>query len=434
MSLSIDDLLEIWRKSFDSSYTIPLETESDGLGVDVIAGIAAVFERAAAATEITTQSLYILPHSTQTRDPASGAAKATGVVTITRQAPAYGPIELETGDPLLVEILDPAGEYQTELSIDLDADQTFADGDTTPTNVNVRAVRDGFDGNIPDTAQRRVVFQRRIVLELEQATTVGGANTIEDTGTFDQFDGGMEGSFVRFTAGPNLLTYPRRIIDVAVGASTTTVTVDGPALLAGVQNNTLEVIDVNTLPMIAELDGELSGGAHGWLDILARERDIGRNAGESDSVFRDRIKELPDIVAPNAIIRACARILTPLGIDFLFLESRNQDHVDGVFFDASPFDDPFASLLRRGELILGGGFDRLGFFIVVERQGTGDFGGPYDNAPSSGVHPFNAFDGPIAFDGYPLGFWQNLEALIAEVENTRAAGVPWLLVLVDSIP
>lgn len=434
MSLTIDDFLDIWRKSFDSSYTLPLENEIDGLGLDVIAAVAAVFERAAEASEVTTQSLYILPHSIQTRDPASGAVKSTGVVTVTREPPAYGPVELETADPLLVEILDTAGEYQDEITIDLDQDQTFADGDTTPTNVNVRAIRAGFQGNVPDTAQRQVVFKRRTVLEIENATTVGGANTIEDTGTFDQFDGGMVGSFVRFTTGPNLLAYPRRIIDVAVGTSTTTVTVDGPALAAGALSNTVEVIDVNDLPMSVELDGAISGGAHGWLDVLGKERDIGRNANESDTVYRDRIRALPDTIAPNAITRACSRILRPLSIPFLFLESRTPEDFAGIFFDDAPFDDPYASILRRGELMLDSRFAVQGFFVVVERRGTGDFGIPLGTAPPGGVHPFNAFDGPGASDGYPIGFWATLEALIAEVEKTRGAGVPWLLVIVDSLP
>lgn len=434
MSLTTEELLDIWRSSFDTSYTLPLEGDGDGLGLDVIASIAAIFERAAAATEVSTQALYILPHSIQSREPAGGAARATGQVTITRGAPAYGAIELETEDPLLVEILDPSGEYQSEITLDLDQDQTFADGDTTPTSVDVRAIRAGFQGNVPDTAQRRVVFKRRLVLELENATTVGGANTVEDTGSFDQFDGGMLGQFVRFTAGPNILTYPRRIIDVSVGSSTTTVTVDGATLLAGAGTNTVEVIDVNTLPMSVELDGELSGGSHNWLDVLGRERDIGRNALEGDTSFRERIKQLPDVVAPNSIQRACSRVLNPLSIPFLFLESRNEDHFDGVFFDESPLDDPNASIFRRGELILGDGFERSGFFIVIERRGTGDFGGPVDLNYPSGVHPSNAFDGPIAFDGYPIGFWETLRALIAEIEKTRAAGVPWLLVVVDSIP
>jgi hypothetical protein len=429
MALTRDQLLDIWRKSFDPSYVDPLEEEADGLGVDVIASIAALMARVAASIETTTQALYVYPHSIQTAPPGSGEAQSTGSITITRAAPTDGDIELLEGDQLDVSVRTVDGVDAFELTIELAADQTLADGSKGPYTVATISSRPGYQTNAEDTQGRSLLFSTRTTVTVENATSTI-LNKVTDTGSGDRFDASMVGAFVRFTAGPNSPTVPRRITAVSVGSVTTTITVDGAALVAGA-GNTVTVVDVNELGVFAELDGDMTGGVHGWLDANGRERGIGRNAGESDALYRERARALPDTVSPNAIYRAASRILTPEGIAFAVIESRGPEITDQAW-DVMPYDDTPADvgLLGRNHFYQGDGFLTRGFYIVVERGNEGEFGFFYDGSPAVGED--NAWDF-AGYDGYPIGFWGTIAALTNEIEKTRMAGVPWLLVLVDSI-
>jgi hypothetical protein len=432
MALSIDDLIDVWRKSFDSSYTVPLETENDGVGLDVISGMAAIFARVSASIETSTQAFYIRTHSIQVADPASGEVRSTGAILITRGMPADGDVELEDGDELVVEIKDTVGDFDKEIGLELAADQTLLSGSTVPVSVSVRAERAGYQGNVPDTSGRRVVFRRSVTMTINGAT-VAVNNRITDTGTGDRFDAGMIGQFVTFReGGTNYPTVPRRIISVDVGASTTTITVDGAVLTGGTDNIT--VVDVNELPVDAELDGDLSGGKHGWLDTIGEEREVGRNVGEADPSYRSRVEALPDTVSPNALYRAVSRVLTPLSVPFRLFESRGPEIV-GAAWDASPWDDTAADvgLLGRHHFAQGDRFEYQGFYVVVERQYYGDPGGAWDYAPpTAGVHPSSAW-GWVPWGGAAFGFYEDLRSMAKEVEAARAAGVPWLIVIVEEI-
>ncbi len=431
MALTRDELLDIWRSVMPESYTIPLEEENDGRGFDVIEACAAVWARVAAAVETSTQAMYLLPHSSQTAPESAGEAQATGNLTLTRSAPADGPINLEEGDKLSVELATLEGVTIFEIGLELAVDVALAAGSTTPVTVAARAERPGYQGNVEDTQGRSVAFLRRTTATMQNAISNAG-NRIASAASGDQFDEGMIGAFVVFTGGPNLATYPRRITGFI---SPSTVTIDGPALVAG-NNNSLQVVDVNELGVSAELNGDLTGGVHGWLDELGKERGLGRNALEADPNYREQIKNLPDLVAPNALQRAARRILEPLGIKFRIMESRDLAQFAGAAWDEFPYDNPNTSIFPEdGEQHFwqGDGFEYRGFYVVVERQGYGDAGWPLGIKHPGGVHPSNAWD-YMAYDGYAAGFWADLLRLIAEIEKTRVAGVPWLLVLVDSIP
>ncbi|NBX24421.1 MAG: hypothetical protein EBR52_10075, partial [Microbacteriaceae bacterium] len=56
------------------------------------------------------------------------------------------------------------------------------------------------------------------------------------------------------------------------------------------------------------------------LDGLADNRGIYRTTAETDNALRLRIRSLPDVVSPNAIVRACNRILGPLGLPYDLIE------------------------------------------------------------------------------------------------------------------
>jgi hypothetical protein len=432
MALTRDELLDIWRSVMPESYTIPLEEENDGRGFDVIVACAAVWERVAAAVETSTQAMYLLPHSSQTAPESAGEAQATGNVALTRSAPTDGPINLKEGDKLSVELATLEGTTIFEIGLELAVDVALAAGSTAPVTVAARAERPGYQGNVEDTQGRSVVFLRRTTATMQNVVSTAANVLTSDGGDGDQFDEGMIDAFVVFTGGVNLGTYPRRVLSFN---SPRSVTVDGPALVAG-NNNSLRVVDVNELGITAELDGDLTGGVHGWLDELGKERSLGRNALEVDGEYRDRIKDLPDLVAPNALQRAARRILEPLGIKFRIMESRDRAQFKGAAWGEFPYDNPNTSIFPEdGEQHFwqGNGFEYRGFYVVVERQGYGDAGWPWDTKFPGGVHPSAAWDF-MAYDGYAGAFWADLLRLIAEIEKTRAAGTPWLLVLVDSIP
>lgn len=435
MALTQEQLLDAWRSALPSSYTAPLEEENDGRGFDVIAACAAVLARVAAASETTTQAMYLLPHSIQTAPESAGAEQATGNLILRRAAPADGDIELEEGDVLAVELVTLDGETIFEVGLELAADLTLASGAAGPTTAAVRAARAGYQGNVEDTDGRSVTFLRRTVATMDGVTSTA-ANALTDSGSGDQFDEGMVDAFVVFTSGPNLGSGPRRIVSFT--EATSTVVVDGAALIASAANS-LRVVDVNDLGITAELDGDLTGGVHGWLDKLGKERGLGRNASEIDAEYRDRVRDLPDLVAPNSLERAARRILQPIPINYRIMESRDREQFPGEWggaVDAMACDDPNVSIFPEDQhqnFPQGDRFERQGFYVVVERQGYGDPGWPAGIKFPGGVHPSNAVD-HMACDGAAFGFWADMRRLVEEIEKTRSGGMPWLLVLVDSIP
>lgn len=436
MALDQADLLDVWRKILPESYTGPLTDEAGGRGLDVIAAVASVFERVAVAVEVTTQAMCLNPHSSQVQPPAAGAVASTGTVRVTRAAPVEGTVPLYDGDRLSTYVDDANGDAIVEVSLEVSGDQTLAAGSLAPVNVNVRSARSGHHTNVVPSRGRSISFLRRTTATVTGATTTV-ANVITPGATSpDQFDEGMIGAFVRFTSGSNIISVPRRVLsfDAAIGS----ITVDGAALVAAVATESLEVVDLETLGCTAELVAALTGGTSPWLDQIGSERNRGRNAFETDATYRARIRELPDVVAPNSIYRAASRILTPLGVQWELKETRGHEGIDaypflGFFCDESPLDDP-ADDVRNERLLLGDRMDRQGFIILVQAANYGDFGACVDYTPPlPGVHPFNAVDW-MPCDGWPEGFWADLRRLSREVEDARMAGVPWVLCLVDSLP
>jgi len=417
-------LIETWRDAFDESYTVPLEDEDDGRGVDVIYGFAAVMERASQGIETTTQAMYINPHSEQTAPPAAGAAKATGTLFLTRTVPAHGTVELKEGDLLEVTQLGTKGETLVVAEIELSADVTLV-ASAVDVPAAVVAVRAGYQSN--SGVRQSVRFKSRTIFTIDGVTTAGATNTLTDTGGDDRFAEGMdEGVFVQFVTGANAGTTPRRIETASLG----TVTVDGAALSNGTDN--IQIVGLDALGIEIEISVDLSGGLHAWLDQIGGERLIARNPSEADADYFERVRALPDTISPNAVLRAVGRILRPKSIPFEVIETRIQDEFAGFFYDLDPYDDPAATIDGNRRLLLGAGFHKYGFIVLVERQNTGEFGFPYDDNPSVTLHPSNAYDVGV-YDGYPAQFVADLLELVAEVDKTRASGVPWAIAIVESL-
>jgi len=428
-ALTADQLLNVLRASVDEAYLEPLENEDDGAGFDVYQSIATMLERASVAVDVSTQAMYIYLHSIQSSPPGSGGVQATGRLSITRASPTDGDVILLEGDLLIVQIVGPGGNVVDEFQVEVSADYIIAEGKNGPHAVYIRSVRVGYHGNVGASEGRSVAFLERITKTLSGITTTV-ANEITDSGVDDQFDDGDVNSWVRFTSGPNIGLGPRRI--ESFDEPTSTVVVGGPTLVAGA--GACEVVSFVELGFTAEFLIDLTGGTSPMLDTSGAERDMGRGIGESDDVYRERLRSLPDTIAPNAIYRAVSRILTPIPVAFRVLESRHPIDFTGAAWGEFPYDDPEAYnwILGRQHLWQGNGFEYRGFYVVVERGWYGDFGAPFDQHPG-GVHPSDAFDW-MFYDGYPLDFYNDMENMIQEVNKTLGAGVPWLVVTVDTIP
>lgn len=61
--------------------------------------------------------------------------------------------------------------------------------------------------------------------------------------------------------------------------------------------------------LIATHDAKPAGGKAAWLDELGNERNIHRGPGESDESYRARVREIADVVTPNAIRRSLIRTM-----------------------------------------------------------------------------------------------------------------------------
>ncbi len=82
-------------------------------------------------------------------------------------------------------------------------------------------------------------------------------------------------------------------------------TADGQAeFLAGVAAGTITITGAT----------DATGGADGLLGLIGLGRGLPRAAGESDAAYRRRLRTLPDVVTPAAILRAVDAALAPWGL------------------------------------------------------------------------------------------------------------------------
>lgn len=75
-----------------------------------------------------------------------------------------------------------------------------------------------------------------------------------------------------------------------------------------------------------------SGGVAPMLDELGNERGVSRGAGEDDLSYRARIREIADVVSPNAIKRALVRTLGAVG---WCLREAGSSKLPGFFYDGT---------------------------------------------------------------------------------------------------
>lgn len=140
--------------------------------------------------------------------------------------------------------------------------------------------------------------------------------------------------------------------------------------------------------------GDLEYGQPAVLDQHGEDRSILRHDGESDDEYDARIRQLPDTISPDAIIRQLNLIFNPLGLSFDFIETwenRYQTAYDGpdnsivnqVFGNYDPtlfvYDDPRNNPPFRNRWL--GGDDHISGIIVVVPNITSilNFGIAYDD-------------------------------------------------------
>lgn len=420
-----EELLDLWRRIFPRGYTVPLEEEAEGRGFDVIAAQAAIFERASQAIETNHQAYFLKPHSIQTSDPASGGQKATGTVLIERAPPLAGDLTLVAGIELLVVQRSPEGIEVEGPTFVVAEDVTLSAGDSTPVQVSIEALREGYQGNVPPNRITR--FAERGGALVEGASVIS-ANQIEDTGQPDRFVESMVGQYVEIVTGVNASAIRRQILSVTRSA-TSIVELDGPALTFPDLVN-VRVLDFSELGLTITQPEATSNGKNAFLDAIGADRSVGRVALETDEPYRDRLCELDDTVAPAAILRATGRILSPLGIKFRIKETRDPSGLGGFVLDRDAFD--FGSL-TDGRLLLSAGCGDVRYFIVcVQGPDSTQYGVPYDavDPPTPNAWDLMPFDaGAVP----PVEYTAALLALYAELFRIRAGGVCFDIVLDPSL-
>lgn len=419
--LTTEQWLAVWRTLFDASFTVPLETEAGGLGVDPFAMQAAIFARVDAAANETFGRLYIRQHSTQTADPASGAARAATTLVIERTGSTAIGLPFAQGTEFLAHLRAPTGEQIDGVRFRLISDVELPAG-APSVEVMVEASRVGFASNV--SADSIDAFAPRGSARITSAI-VGSGNQLFDRGGLfggDRLTTQMIGQFVRLVGGPDSGAV-RRITSVTLPTEATPVAVAvlSGAALTPVTLSYADVVEFADLGLTVRQPSAATGGRDGELDMLGEERNIPRQSGESDAAYRQRIVTLPDVVSPGAIMRACSRILSPLGIAWRLMETRDTSGLRGAVAGLDPCD---WGSVADGLVTIGDRASVRYFVILVGLGDQGEFGAFCDTYV---VPTVNACD--VAFcDGRPVTYESAIGSLWADVNARRGAGIGFRIV------
>jgi hypothetical protein len=149
------ELLLIWSTVAvdERSYAAPLVTLGEGYGLEVFTQMLAQLARTSRAIDRTIQASYILPHSSQSSEPASGAQNALVDLTFTR-ADASRPLILGAGQVWYDEVQTDSGETGpvqviTGRRYTLVQPLVMAPGEAGPLVAQAIAERPGFGYNNP---------------------------------------------------------------------------------------------------------------------------------------------------------------------------------------------------------------------------------------------------------------------------------------------
>jgi len=409
------ELERTFRDVTDPGYHLPLE--EDPLSWDPIAAMATTAARASRAVHTNSQSFYLLPHSRQTGESASGARRAEAWHQVRRRGHAGQALFVPAGKRVEYFLRDSRGQPARLEAYELAEDVVFAAGEVGPVAVRVRAVRPGDQANLP--------IADRAALVAEGVRTVAlsayGGVSLTDTGNPDVFTAADVGRYLRLQGEA-----PRRVkaySQDALGRGQVelegdSITGTGPAVL----------LEWSELGVELEQLEAFSGGRHAMLDQIGLERDMPRGPGEGDEDFAYRISSLPDVITPAALERICARILSPLGISYALHEVRDPE-LRGFVLDLTPLDagGMCSDSSWAGGVLLSDSASKRLFVVCIERAiNVGYEGGLAFDSMSSGV---NAYDvGSSSGDGRPTGYLNALRALLVDLNAARGGGTAFRVV------
>lgn len=435
--------LSLWRAVLPRFYTQPIEDEGDGEGFDVPSSHAAIFEQLEDAANVSQQSYYLKPHSTQTGAIAASGRKASGEVLVTRAAPTVGELTLPIGTVFEAHEPTSLGDDRL-LGRYLSLEEVTLPQSVTPQTVAVEAEFQGYTGNVRATVVDRFAelgrrsVQSRVNFFRERFNQVAGVQT-------DPFLTNLVGRYVRLVSlSPGVLTsenaaVPRRVIGTftepggAVGIITD-LALDDPAD-AG-KTLLVEVEEWADLGLTVSQPDPIAGGVGDALGAIGNDRRQGKVPGESDEAFRRRLCDLGDTISPNAIVRIVDGILSPKGVAFEFKETGDVDSLMGFTWDVHPYDHGQIQQETKpgGSELIGQGIvwlslsEHVRFFIIcVDRAAIFDFGAAYDALVFSPGFP-NAWD-EMFFDGADVGFDSLIGQVWEAVNQARAAGVGFVILL-----
>lgn len=194
------------------------------------------------------------------------------------------------------------------------------------------------------------------------------------------------------------------------------------------------------------------GGRDAALDAHGQDRGLPRLTGETDAVYRTRIRSLPDNISYNAFDRAIRRYLLPYGVTtYEFIETWEIEYQTcwdapstafaGSNFDPNLFvyDDPRPATPFRNRWMDENDYRGAVLVVVPEVAAIQDVGMAWDDTATSlsgfqtanGARAYTAFDVPSSFtvglqggyDGFDLPKQALYKGLYDTLQSIKAAGI-----------
>lgn len=234
---TIDELLQVWRSSVDEEYARPMlerldpgvsidagedgapEINEPNRGLEVFTSLMAAAKRVSQAVVRTFEGMFILPHSGQEDEPASGPRLAEVELTFERTASFERTVTLKSGQVICEEIMRLPGEEAAQLLLSgrkyvLAETITFVPGEPGPKQALAVSVKPGYGYNNPDPESITSIAQvgsglqntgaSIIVTDADQKLRVPAAPDVvvpEHVGQYIELTAGdNQGAIVRATA------------------------------------------------------------------------------------------------------------------------------------------------------------------------------------------------------------------------------------------
>ena len=184
-ALQFSDFLNLWLGAVDPSFAQAFTTAGEGNGFEAYTQGFAQLARASLAVDVGMQSLYILPFSGQTQEPAPGAEKATVELTFGRTGRLNEPLVLSAGQVFFDEVAPDWGinqgiTVQTGRRYTLVADLVFQPGQMGPLVALAEAERPGWGYNNPLPGNINLVDQPGAAYNNSDAQLVGAYQIAAD--------------------------------------------------------------------------------------------------------------------------------------------------------------------------------------------------------------------------------------------------------------